>query len=40
MWPAPAAFIADRYGEKLVADIADSIELRLNLDADDDPFAV
>lgn len=35
-----AAFIAERYGEELVADIADSIELRLNLDADDDPFAV
>ncbi|PMC64142.1 DJ-1/PfpI family protein [Corynebacterium tuscaniense] len=35
-----AAFVADRYGEEFVSDIADAIELRLNLDADDDPFAV
>lgn len=35
-----AAFVADRYSEEFVSDIADAIELRLNLDADDDPFAV
>ncbi|MDN8593762.1 MULTISPECIES: DJ-1/PfpI family protein [unclassified Corynebacterium] len=35
-----AAFVADRYGGRFVSDIADAIELRLNLDADDDPFAV
>lgn len=35
-----AAFIADCRGEQLVAEIADAIELRLNLDANDDPFAV
>lgn len=35
-----AAFIADCRGDHLVAEIADAIELRLNLDADDDPFSV
>lgn len=35
-----AAFIADLRGVEAVKEIADAIELRLNLDPDDDPFAV
>lgn len=34
-----AAFIANRWGSRMSKEIADSIELRLNLDSDDDPFA-
>lgn len=34
-----AAFVANRWGSDIALDIADSIELRLNLDPNDDPFA-
>lgn len=35
-----AAFIAHRFGFDAIAEVAGSIELRLNLDPEDDPFAV
>ena len=34
-----SAFVAERWGSDMALDIADSIELRLNLDSHDDPFA-
>lgn len=34
------AFVADQWGTNTVNNIADAIELRLNLDPGDDPFAV
>ncbi|WP_175934832.1 DJ-1/PfpI family protein [Corynebacterium sp. Marseille-P4321] len=34
-----AAFVATRWSSEMALDIADSIELRLNLDSHDDPFA-